>query len=240
MVNVSVKKWKGGLNMIVLFGTPLGAVALVAVGTTVLLVATILLLLRANIQRRRPVVALTERWLTASTNTSGLVLALLSAIAVSCFANISAIDSAGPASTLAHSDLQHGGAVNADASTLQELDSLRAYANTIDEKAHSTTAKSAAAGAAELPDVVSMIDKLFARLEKQPDDVKGWKMLGWSYLNTNRPEEATRAYETALRLEPSDTEIVKGLEAAKSARTAATSSAPSDPAPSTTAETVKQ
>ena len=87
----------------------------------------------------------------------------------------------------------------------------------------------------ELPDVNTMIAKLVARLEKQPNDVKGWKMLGWSYLNTDRPEEAATAYETALKLEPSDLEIKKALDQAKSAAR----TPPSDPETSPTAEDIK-
>ena len=98
--------------------------------------------------------------------------------------------------------------------------SLRAYADKIDTKRQSTAAPPPASGSVELPDVNTMIAKLVARLEKQPNDVKGWKMLGWSYLNTDRPEEAARAYETALKLEPSDLEIKKGLDQAKSAQNA--------------------
>ena len=86
-----------------------------------------------------------------------------------------------------------------------------------------------------MPDVNTMIAKLVARLEKQPNDVKGWKMLGWSYLNTDRPEEAATAYETALKLEPSDLEIKKALDQAKSA----TRTPPSDPETSPTAEDIK-
>ena len=83
---------------------------------------------------------------------------------------------------------------------------LRAYADEIDANRQSTAATPPAPGSVELPDVNTMIAKLIARLEKQPNDVKGWKMLGWSYLNTDRPEEAATAYETALKLEPSDLE----------------------------------
>jgi len=78
-----------------------------------------------------------------------------------------------------------------------------------------------------LPEVDTMIAKLVARLESQPDDVKGWKMLAWSYLNTDRPQDAARAYETALKLDPGDTETTKGLEAAKLAMTGSTAAAPS-------------
>ena len=218
----------------------------VAIGTAATLLATILLLLRANFQGRRPVVALTRRWVATSTHTSGIVLALLSAIAVSCFANIPAIEGSKSSSASALSGFSNAPSVqgtgfNSDESTsaAQALESLRAYADNIDSKRESIAATSSPPGSVELPDVDVMLAKLVARLEKHPDDVKGWKMLGWSYLNTDRPEEAARAYETALKLEPSDNEIKKGLEAAKSAQTVTTRTPPSDPATSPTAEDVK-
>jgi cytochrome c-type biogenesis protein CcmH len=119
------------------------------------------------------------------------------------------------------------------------LESLRAYADKIDANRQSTAATPPAPGSVELPDVNTMIAKLIARLEKQPNDVKGWKMLGWSYLNTDRPEEAATAYETALKLEPNDLEIKKALDQAKSAQNAAPRTLPSDPKTSPTADDVK-
>ncbi len=50
-------------------------------------------------------------------------------------------------------------------------------------------APTAAAGK-PLPDVNTMIDRLAARLEIAPGDIKGWRMLGWSYFNTGRYEQA--------------------------------------------------
>src|SRR5688572_7010185 len=41
----------------------------------------------------------------------------------------------------------------------------------------------AAAASKLLPDVNTMTERLAARLEAAPDDVKGWRMLGWSYFN---------------------------------------------------------
>jgi cytochrome c-type biogenesis protein CcmH len=217
----------------------------VAIGTAATLLATVLLLLRANFQGHRPVVTLTRRWVAASAHTSSLVLALLFAIAVSCFANIPEMEGRkfGGASALSgfSGAAVQGEGINSDesSSAAHALESLRAYAGNIDSKQESIAATSSPPDSVELPDVDVMIAKLFARLEKNPDDVKGWKMLGWSYLNTDRPAEAQRAYETALRLEPSDNEITKGLEAAKSAQTATTRIPSSDPATSPTAKDIR-
>jgi cytochrome c-type biogenesis protein CcmH len=74
---------------------------------------------------------------------------------------------------------------------------------------------SKAAAAKPLPDVNTMIERLAARLETTPDDIKGWQMLGWSYLNTARYEQAATAYARALALDPNSTEIKLSYEEAK-------------------------
>ena len=218
----------------------------VAIGTAATLLAAILVLLRAKFQGRRPFVALTRRWVAASNRTSGLVLGLLAVIAMSCFARIRADEENKFRNVLdpsvhANAPSVQGMVSGSDESspTTQALESLRAYADEIDAKRQSTAATPPAPESVELPDVNTMIAKLVARLEKQPNDVKGWKMLGWSYLNTDRPEEAARAYETALKLEPSDLEIKKALDQTKSAQNAATRTPPSDPETSPTAEDIK-
>jgi cytochrome c-type biogenesis protein CcmH len=201
--------------------------ASVAIGTAATLLAA--LLLRANFQGRRPFVALTRQWVAASNRTSGVVLGLLAVIAVSCFASIRAYEEnrfpgAIDLSVDANAPSEQGTGSD-EGSPTQALESLRAYADKIDANGQSTAATPPAPKSAELPDVNTMIAKLIARLEKQPNDVKGWKMLGWSYLNTDMPEEAATAYETALKLEPGDLETKKALDQAKSAQNAATRTA---------------
>lgn len=66
-----------------------------------------------------------------------------------------------------------------------------------------------------LPDVATMIDQLAARLETAPDDIQGWRMLGWSYLNTGRHEQAAAAYARAVELDPSSAELKRSYEEAK-------------------------
>ena len=66
-----------------------------------------------------------------------------------------------------------------------------------------------------LPDVDTMIERLAARLAAAPDDVKGWQMLGWSYLQMERFEQAATAYAKALRLDPSSAELKRSYEEAK-------------------------
>ena len=222
----------------------------IAVGTAATMLAALLLMLRAKIQGRRLVVALTLRWIAASTQTSGLALSLLCAIAVFCFARIPvhelrASSSAPALDLLSNAPAAQGTGLDPDESSsdAQALESLRAYADTLDTKPQPAAATPRDPNSTELPAVDMMIAKLAARLEKQPDDVTGWKTLAWSYLNTDRPVEAVRAYETALKLEPGDFEIKKGLEDAKSAQalaqTGTTQAPPSDPAASPTAQDIK-
>ena len=78
-------------------------------------------------------------------------------------------------------------------------------------------AKSASTAAASqmMPEVDIMIERLAARLASAPDDVQGWRMLGWSYLNTGHFQEAVAAYAKAVELDPRSTEIKRAYEAAK-------------------------
>ena len=65
------------------------------------------------------------------------------------------------------------------------------------------------------PDVSSMIEKLASRLEAAPADIKGWRMLGWSYFHTGRYEQAAAAYARALQLDPDSAELKRSHEGAK-------------------------
>lgn len=56
-------------------------------------------------------------------------------------------------------------------------------------------------GASQQPDVQQMVASLAARLEQQPDDINGWKMLGRSYLTLGNPAGAVDAYRRAVQLE---------------------------------------
>ncbi|MBN8912248.1 MAG: tetratricopeptide repeat protein [Rhizobiales bacterium] len=67
-----------------------------------------------------------------------------------------------------------------------------------------------------LPDVNTMIEQLAARLVAAPDDAKGWRMLGWSYFNTGRYDEASTAYAKAVELDPGSAEIKRAYDEARS------------------------
>ena len=54
--------------------------------------------------------------------------------------------------------------------------------------------------------IASMVDRLAARLEQQPDDIEGWRMLARSYRVLGRREEAAEVYGTLARKLPEDVE----------------------------------
>jgi cytochrome c-type biogenesis protein CcmH len=53
-----------------------------------------------------------------------------------------------------------------------------------------------------LPTVDDMIQRLVDRLQRQPNDANGWRMLGWSYFTTDRFAESAEAYARAVALLP--------------------------------------
>jgi cytochrome c-type biogenesis protein CcmH len=74
---------------------------------------------------------------------------------------------------------------------------------------------SLAAAGRLLPDVNTMIERLAARLAATPEDIEGWRMLGWSYFHTARYEEAATAYARTVELDPSSAELRLSYEEAK-------------------------
>jgi len=56
--------------------------------------------------------------------------------------------------------------------------------------------------------VEQVVARLAARLEKAPDDPKGWRVLGRSYTIMGRYPEAVRAYERAAGLMPGDADLL--------------------------------
>jgi len=73
-------------------------------------------------------------------------------------------------------------------------------------------------GRSESMDIDAMVASLAARLEQTPDDLDGWKMLGRSYLNLGRFDEAAVAFERAIALEDgadADTLVEYGMSLAR-------------------------
>lgn len=91
------------------------------------------------------------------------------------------------------------------------LTQLTDYARSIGSEKSS----SMAAAGELLPDVNAMIERLAARLETTPQDLEGWRMLGWSYFHTERYEQAATAFGRALELDPSSAELKLSYEEAK-------------------------
>jgi cytochrome c-type biogenesis protein CcmH len=58
-------------------------------------------------------------------------------------------------------------------------------------------------GAGSQPDVSGMVSALAERLESQPDDINGWKMLGRSHMTLGNYAAAADAYRRAVELEDS-------------------------------------
>ena len=72
--------------------------------------------------------------------------------------------------------------------------------------------------AAAGPDVAAMVAQLEKRLQDQPNDLKGWMMLGRSYLTLNRQDEAIVAFDHAHQLDSKNADAAMGLGEAMSLR----------------------
>jgi len=77
-------------------------------------------------------------------------------------------------------------------------------------RAGSAAAPSAPAGQQQ-PSVDEVIAKLEARLKADPNDAEGWRMLGWSYYQTERYAEAATALKRATELDPKNPEYFSML-----------------------------
>jgi cytochrome c-type biogenesis protein CcmH len=68
------------------------------------------------------------------------------------------------------------------------------------------------------PDVAAMVKKLEQHLQAEPADLKGWVMLGRSYVALQRADDAVDAYEHAHRLDAANVDAMMGLGEAMSLR----------------------
>ena len=110
---------------------------------------------------------------------------------------------------------QSGGAIITGAPREDDVDikALKEFVGSLDA---SPSNRSEARGPnMALPAVETMIERLARRLESAPDDIKGWRTLGWAHLNTGNYAEAIRAYQRAVALDPNDTDSSAGLSDAK-------------------------
>ena len=114
-------------------------------------------------------------------------------------------------SSLSRKQIMLGGAGIMAAAALAVL-ALRPAGTTADVQAlPMAVANPAAAGAnTQLDDVDTMISRLEQRLQANPNDGEGYRMLGWSYQNTGKPAEAIKAYAQAVRLLPGRADVLAG------------------------------
>ncbi|BEV02513.1 tetratricopeptide repeat protein [Novosphingobium olei] len=63
----------------------------------------------------------------------------------------------------------------------------------------------------QTPSVDDVIAKLEKRLAENPEDAEGWRMLGWSYFQTERYAEAATALRKATKLDPEHAETFSFL-----------------------------
>ena len=90
-----------------------------------------------------------------------------------------------------------------------------------------------------LPPVEEMIERVQTRLQRNPADPEGWRMLGWSYSSIERFADAANAYAKAIELRPTSADyrsargeaLVRAADGAVTAeaRTGATCSRPQTP-----------
>lgn len=71
-------------------------------------------------------------------------------------------------------------------------------------------AMASGASAQGIDDVDTMISRLAARLEKNPADGEGFRMLGWSHVMTGHPERAIAPYKRAMALLPANALVHSG------------------------------
>jgi cytochrome c-type biogenesis protein CcmH len=71
-----------------------------------------------------------------------------------------------------------------------------------------TAAAAAQADSHPQAEVAQMIAQLEAQMQQHPDNPEGWRMLGWSYMQTGRNAEAAEAYGKAAALDPRNAEYL--------------------------------
>jgi cytochrome c-type biogenesis protein CcmH len=139
--------------------------------------------------------------------------------AAAAFLLVSGIGAAIPYVGNAHEAARAGETISFSGPDGDMLTRLTDYARSIGTEQPSSTP---AAGEL-LPDVNAMIERLAARLKTTPQDVEGWRMLGWSYFHTTRYGEATTAFGRALELDPGSAELKLSYEEAEAKAKAAES-----------------
>jgi len=73
---------------------------------------------------------------------------------------------------------------------------------TLPSRFYDAKAESDASGNQMLTEITGMVERLAAKLKTQPNDPKGWRMLGWSYVQLGRVKEGIDALARAVTLDP--------------------------------------
>lgn len=63
---------------------------------------------------------------------------------------------------------------------------------------------------ADMPSMDVLVARLAERMQREPDNLEGWVMLGRSYLAIGRPRQAVQAYERARQLAPDEPDVLLG------------------------------
>lgn len=63
----------------------------------------------------------------------------------------------------------------------------------------------------QMASMETLVQRLAARMEAQPDNLEGWMMLGRSYMNLQQDAKAVSAFEQAYRLAPKDATVLLAL-----------------------------
>lgn len=107
------------------------------------------------------------------------------------------VPAAGPAQTVSSTTARSIGEARSDAGT-QAIASL--------EQMTSQDGRDRPQQGSGLPPVEEMIQRVQTRLERNPKDPDGWRLLGWSLFNIERFAEAAQAYARAMELRPGSAE----------------------------------
>ncbi|GEM_PF-4123648 len=70
----------------------------------------------------------------------------------------------------------------------------------------------------QIVDVGAMVTRLRKRLEEERGDLSGWMMLGRSYMNLERYNDAVYAYQSALSIKADNPEAIQALQSALDAK----------------------
>ena len=205
-----------------------------ALGGSVATMALMLAVLRFSSRTAQiPALSVLARWRQIRSVKAHAPVVALIAMAAACFSNALGrnampVGSSAKleASAVAAFSEAPGAAVEQDVAAggrQRAIASLRDYAEKVREKRQTIaaigseggTSSKEDAGAPNLPDVDTMIVRLEKRLESEPANIDGWRMLGWSYANTGKFNEAVTAYQRALALAPDNAELSAALEETK-------------------------